>query len=75
MKYLAQYINEAISNKIKYNGFEFTTDVNMSQDKEAAEKKIKGMEEASHFKSLKNIDRNALLNQGCRWIVALPPPT
>ena len=53
--------------------FEFTTDVNMSQDKEAVENKVKGMEEASHFKSLKDIDRNYLLNQGCRWIVALPP--
>ena len=66
MKALAQCINEAISNKIKYKGFEFITDVNMSQDKEAVEKKVKGMEEASHFKSLKDIDRNSLLNQGCR---------
>ena len=31
------------------------------------------MEAASHFKSLKDIDRNSLLNQGCRWIIALPP--
>ena len=31
------------------------------------------MGEASYFKSLKDIDRNSLLNQGCRWIVALPP--
>lgn len=41
MKSLTQFINEAISNKIKYNGFEFTTDVNMSQDKEAVENKVK----------------------------------
>lgn len=73
MKSLTQFVNEAISNKIKYKGFEFTTDVNMSQDKEAVKKQVKGMEEASHFKSLKDIDRNSLLNQGCRWIVALPP--
>ena len=66
MKSLTQFINEAISNKIKYNGFEFTTDVNMSQDKEAVEKKVKGMEDASHFKYLEDIDRNSLLNKGCR---------
>lgn len=72
MKSLTQYINEAIS---KNKGFEFTTDVNMSQDKEAVENKVKCMGEASHFKSLKDIDRNFLLNQGCRWIVALPPHT
>ena len=34
---------------------------------------LKGMEETSHFKSLKDIDSKSLLNQGCRWIVALPP--
>lgn len=73
MKSLTQYINEAVSNKIKYKGFEFTTDVNMSQDKKDVEKKVKNMEMASHFKSLKDIDSKSLLNQGCRWVVALPP--
>ena len=45
----------------------------MTQNEKAAGKNASGMEMASHFDSLKDIDCKSLLKQGCRWIVALPP--
>lgn len=76
MKQISEYIlEELLNNTIEFNGNKFVLNKNVEYSAKQNGKGYNDTIVASHFDSLKDIDCKFLLNQGCRWIVALPPHT